>query len=39
MALQLAKTAYVMEVGKITLSGDAKDVAKNDGVVKAYLGG
>lgn len=39
MALRLAKCAYVLEVGKIALSGDAKLVAKNDYVTEAYLGG
>jgi branched-chain amino acid transport system ATP-binding protein len=39
MALRLANVAYVMEVGKITLNGDAKDMMKNENVVKAYLGG
>ena len=39
MALRLAKTAYVLEVGRITLSGDAKTVAADDYVTEAYLGG
>ena len=39
MALRLAKTAYVLEVGRITLSGDAKTVATDDYVTEAYLGG
>lgn len=39
MALRLANYAYVMEVGTIALKGDAKIVAKDDHVVKAYLGG
>jgi branched-chain amino acid transport system ATP-binding protein len=39
MALKLANTAYVLEVGSITLKGDAKEIAKDDKVVKAYLGG
>ncbi len=38
MALTIADRAYVMETGKITMSGDARDI-KNDGnVKKAYLG-
>jgi branched-chain amino acid transport system ATP-binding protein len=39
MALRLANTAYVLEVGNIALKGDAKTVAKNENVIKAYLGG
>jgi branched-chain amino acid transport system ATP-binding protein len=39
MALRLAKTAYVMEVGVITLHGDAKTIADDPNVIKAYLGG
>jgi branched-chain amino acid transport system ATP-binding protein len=39
MALRLADTAYVLEVGKITLSGKAAALAQDDSVVAAYLGG
>ncbi len=39
MALRLANLAYVLEVGKITLQGDAKAIAKDESVIKAYLGG
>jgi branched-chain amino acid transport system ATP-binding protein len=39
MALALANTAYVMEVGVISMHGDAKVVAKDENIVKAYLGG
>jgi branched-chain amino acid transport system ATP-binding protein len=39
MALELAKTAYVIEVGSITLKGDAKVIAQDENVIKAYLGG
>jgi branched-chain amino acid transport system ATP-binding protein len=39
MALRLANTAYVLEVGSIALKGDAKVVAKDEYIVKAYLGG
>jgi branched-chain amino acid transport system ATP-binding protein len=38
MALRLAKTAYVLEVGTIALKGDAKIIAKDEYVTKAYLG-
>jgi branched-chain amino acid transport system ATP-binding protein len=39
MALHLAARAYVMETGRITLEGPAKDLMQNDRVKKAYLGG
>jgi branched-chain amino acid transport system ATP-binding protein len=39
MALKLANTAYVLEVGTIALHGDAKTVANDTNVIKAYLGG
>ncbi len=39
MALELAKTAYVMEVGSITMKGDAKIIAQDENIIKAYLGG
>ncbi len=39
MALSIAHRAYVLETGRITLSGDAKELAASDDVRKAYLGG
>ena len=39
MALQLAGRAYVMETGRITLEGPARDLMNNDRVKHAYLGG
>lgn len=39
MALGLAKRAYILEVGRVVLEGAAKEVAKDDRVKKAYLGG
>ena len=39
MALRLATRAYVMETGRITLAGPAKDLMQNDHVKRAYLGG
>lgn len=39
MALSIAHRAYVLETGRITLSGDAKELASSDEVRKAYLGG
>lgn len=38
-ALSIAKRGYVLETGKIVLSGDAADLLENDAVKKAYLGG
>jgi len=39
MALQLAGRAYVMETGRITLEGPARELMGNDHVKRAYLGG
>ena len=39
MALSIANRAYVLETGRITLSGAAKELAASDEVRKAYLGG
>ena len=39
MALSVADRAYVMETGRITLSGTGKELAQSDSVRKAYLGG
>jgi len=38
-ALEIADRAYVLETGKITLSGTGEELAKSDEVRKAYLGG
>lgn len=38
MALQIANRAYVLETGKIVLSGVGKELLNNDEVKKAYLG-
>ena len=38
MALSIANRAYVLETGRITLSGDAKELAASEDVRKAYLG-
>lgn len=37
-ALSIAHRAYVLETGKITISGDAQDVLNNPKVREAYLG-
>jgi len=39
MALKLAKRAYILEVGRIVLEGDAQELASNELVKKSYLGG
>ena len=39
MALNLSHRAYVMETGKVTLEGTAKDLMNHEHVRKAYLGG
>lgn len=38
MALKTADMAYVMETGRITLSGSGADLLQNEGVKAAYLG-
>jgi branched-chain amino acid transport system ATP-binding protein len=38
MALRVAKTAHVLEVGTLAISGNAADLAKDDTIRKAYLG-
>ncbi|MBR2572326.1 MAG: ABC transporter ATP-binding protein [Clostridia bacterium] len=38
MALSIASRAYVLETGRIVMSGDAKEVLESDEVKKAYLG-
>jgi branched-chain amino acid transport system ATP-binding protein len=38
-ALRIADYAYVLESGKLKLEGDAKAMARDDEVVRAYLGG
>jgi branched-chain amino acid transport system ATP-binding protein len=39
MALKLAKRAYLLEVGCIVVEGDAQELANDERVKKAYLGG
>jgi branched-chain amino acid transport system ATP-binding protein len=39
MALSIADRAYVLETGKITLSGTGAELASSDEIRKAYLGG
>ena len=39
MALKVADRAYVLESGRITLSGTGAELAQSDAIKKAYLGG
>ncbi len=39
MALSVADRGYVLETGKIALSGTGKELAESDDIKKAYLGG
>ena len=39
MALRLSNTAYILEVGRIVLQGPARQIADDERVIKAYLGG
>lgn len=39
LALAIAHKGYVLETGKIVLEGPAEDLAENEEVKKAYLGG
>ena len=38
MALQLASHAYLIETGRVVLSGSADDIKKDDAVRRSYLG-
>ncbi len=38
MALSIADRAYVLETGRVSMSGSAADISKDEGVKKAYLG-
>ena len=39
MALQIATRGYVLETGKVVLSGSGEELLASDEVQKAYLGG
>lgn len=39
MALSIANRAYVLETGRITLEGNAKELASSEDIRKAYLAG
>ena len=38
IALEVASYAYVLEVGKVAVSGPSDELARNEGVRKSYLG-
>jgi branched-chain amino acid transport system ATP-binding protein len=38
MALGVADLAYVLDVGEVSLSGDARELAQTDEVQRLYLG-
>jgi len=38
LALELAEKAYVIETGRIVMSGSAKEIANNEDIRKSYLG-
>jgi branched-chain amino acid transport system ATP-binding protein len=38
MALRLAHRAYVVELGSIVIQGNAKELASDERVKRAYLG-
>jgi branched-chain amino acid transport system ATP-binding protein len=38
LALQLARRAYVLEVGRVVLEGESEELARNESVRKSYLG-
>lgn len=38
LALEIAQQAYVIETGRIVMSGNAKDIANNEDIRKSYLG-
>jgi branched-chain amino acid transport system ATP-binding protein len=39
MALALADRAYVLRAGEVVISGDARELERDDRVRHAYLGG
>jgi branched-chain amino acid transport system ATP-binding protein len=38
LALEIADQAYVLEMGALSLSGPASEIASHDGIRAAYLG-
>jgi branched-chain amino acid transport system ATP-binding protein len=39
MVLEMAQRAYVLETGRLTLTGTGRELAENEEVRRAYLGG
>jgi branched-chain amino acid transport system ATP-binding protein len=39
MVLRLANRGYVIEIGRVVLSGERAELANDDDVKRAYLGG
>jgi branched-chain amino acid transport system ATP-binding protein len=38
LALQVARRAYLLEVGRVVLEGESDELARNDSVRRSYLG-
>jgi branched-chain amino acid transport system ATP-binding protein len=38
IALEVAERAYVLEVGKVAVSGKSEELARDESVRKSYLG-
>ncbi len=38
IALQLAQTAYVLEVGRVALSGPSRELQQHESIRRSYLG-
>ena len=38
VALQISDRAFVIETGRVTLSGAARDLLRDDAIVRSYLG-
>jgi branched-chain amino acid transport system ATP-binding protein len=38
IALQLAQTAYVLEIGRVALSGSSRELEQSESVRRSYLG-
>ncbi len=38
IALEFAEDAYVLETGRIVMSGSSADIGKDEGIRRSYLG-
>jgi branched-chain amino acid transport system ATP-binding protein len=38
LALELADHAYLLETGRVVMSGPAKDIREDEGIRRSYLG-